>query len=624
MTDPSVKDLSAEAVIVPTDVRLTATAAGFTVEWLLEELQRRGLITPTERRDMEVKLPAQRARVAMQHAREYGDSSSAAAARYHVSPVELVASFAHTSLEGGELDENALAAVIADTAGIEYYKIDPLALDMELITRTLSRPFALRHVVLPISATNNEIVIAVENPFDVEITENLKRIARREVRRVVSSKKEIVKAITEVYGFRKSVESAARERGPADPLSDFEQLVRLRTVGEIEATDQHVVNAVDFLLRYAFDQRASDIHLEPKRGEAQVRLRIDGVLHNTHTIPKPVVPAMVSRIKTLSRMDIAEKRRPQDGRIKTVMGEREVELRVSTLPTAFGEKVVIRIFDPGNLLQDLPDLGFDGADLATFKRWIDEPHGLILITGPTGSGKTTTLYATLKTLADETVNVTSVEDPIEMITDRFNQTAAQPKIGLDFPDTMRAILRQDPDIIMVGEIRDKPTAEMAVQAALTGHLVLSTLHTNDSVGAVTRLADLGVPNFLIASSLIGVMAQRLVRRVCQDCGAPALISADQLLALGILETDRERFTGTAAGAGCVTCRGTGYYGRVGIFEMLDMSPALDALVTAGGAEAALRATALAQGMRVLKDCALDRLARGITTAEEVVRITGAA
>ncbi|MBI5509179.1 MAG: type II/IV secretion system protein [Deltaproteobacteria bacterium] len=601
----------------------TAGNPAFTVDWLLSLLEARSLISAGLRRDLEVKAPAQRARVALQHAKEQGDSSSAAAARYQVSPVELIASFGLTLADGKSLGESELGALVADAVGLSFHKIDPLALDMALVTRTLSRPFALRHVVLPIAETATELTVAIENPFDQEVVESLKRIARRQVRRVVAAKKEIVKALTEIYGFRKSVESAARESGrQSDPFADFEQLVRLRNVGEIEASDQHVVNAVDFLLRYAFDQRASDIHLEPKKGDAQVRLRIDGVLHNTHTIPRAVVPAMVSRVKTLSRMDIAEKRRPQDGRIKTMMGEREVELRVSTLPTAFGEKVVIRIFDPENLLQDLPDLGFDASDLAVFKRWIDLPHGLVLITGPTGSGKTTTLYATLKTLADESVNVTTVEDPIEMITDRFNQTAAQPKIGLDFPDTMRAILRQDPDIIMVGEIRDKPTAEMAVQAALTGHLVLSTLHTNDSVGAITRLQDLGVPPFLIASSVIGVMAQRLVRRICKDCKRPAPLSAQELLALGIREETRGTYAGTMEGAGCVTCRGTGYYGRVGIFEMLDLTPALAALVTEAATELTLRQAALGAGMRTLRACALERLALGLTTAEEVVKVTG--
>ncbi len=596
-------------------------AVSFTAEWLLAVLERRGLIPNDSRRDLEIKLREQRVRVAAVHAREQGDTGANATSRYTVSPVELLASFALTG-PTGELNDDTLTMVVADESGLPYHKLDPLTLDMQLIVSTLSRPFALRHVVLPIAATATELTVAVENPFDAEVVENLTRIVKKSIVRVVSSKRDIVKAITEIYGFRKSVESAAKE-SRSDPIADFEQLVRLRTVGEIEATDQHVVNAVDFLLRYAFDQRASDIHIEPKKSDAQVRLRIDGVLHATHKIPKQVVPAIVSRIKTMSRMDIAEKRRPQDGRIKTVMAEREVELRVSTLPVAFGEKVVIRIFDPEVLLQDLPALGFDPDDLAMFQRWIARPHGLLLITGPTGSGKTTTLYAALKALSDDTVNVTTVEDPIEMVTDRFNQTAAQAKIGFDFADAMRSILRQDPDIIMVGEIRDKATADMAIQAALTGHLVMSTLHTNDSVGAVTRLLDLGVPKFLLSTTLVGVMAQRLVRRICKDCAVEAQLSADQLMALGIPIEEQARFSGTRAGMGCTTCRGTGYFGRVGIFEMLDITPGFGAALNDGETEDRMRTLAFKQGMRALRPCALDRLAQGVTTAEEVVRVTGA-
>jgi general secretion pathway protein E len=286
--------------------------------------------------------------------------------------------------------------------------------------------------------------------------------------------------------------------------------------------------------------------------------------------------------------------------------------------------MVIRIFDPEALLQDLPDLGFDGHELATFERWIGNPHGMVLITGPTGSGKTTTLYATLQSLASEAVNVTTVEDPIEMVTDRFNQTAVQPRIGLDFAASMRAILRQDPDIIMVGEIRDRETAEMAVQAALTGHLVLSTLHTNDSVGAVTRMRDLGVPPFLLASTLIGTMAQRLVRRVCGECGAEVPLSADQALVLGIAEERLSEFAACRAGTGCVSCRGTGYFGRVGVFEMLDMGADLERLVVAGAHEEELRRQTLVGGTRPLREAALAKLAAGLTTAEEVIRVTGSA
>jgi general secretion pathway protein E len=592
-------------------------APSLSLEWLLAVLERRGLLSAIECRDVRVRAGEQRARLARQR-----DAAAGIAEAQSVSALEIVASFDLVGTDGAVLDADRLAELIATEAGLAYQKIDPLELDMALITRTLSRPFALRHVVLPLVATPAGLTVAVENPFDLELVEGLSRAVKGPVTRVVSAKRDIIKAITEIYGFRKSIESAARESAAGPGISDFEQLVKLRGVGEIEATDQHVVNAVDLLLRYAFDQRASDIHIEPKRGDSQVRLRIDGVLHQAHVIPRPVHPAVVSRVKTLARLDIAEKRRPQDGRIKTVFGDKAVELRVSTLPVAFGEKVVIRIFDPDALLGDLEDLGFEPEDYALFRRWIDEPHGLILVTGPTGSGKTTTLYTALKTLSTAQVNVTSVEDPIEMVAEDFNQVAVQPKVGVDFPSALRTLLRQDPDIIMVGEIRDGETAEMAVQAALTGHLVLSTLHTNDSVGAVTRLLDLGVPPFLVSSTLVGVLAQRLVRRICKDCKVPAPLTADESAALGLGPEEMQRFSGTCGGTGCVTCRGTGYYGRVGIFEMLERTPAFASAISRAGDEDALRRVAQAQGVRTLRSCALEKLAQGLTTVEELVRVVG--
>ncbi len=582
-------------------------------------LERNQIIDAEQRKSVEVQQREQRARV-IKHVVGSGDLP--AGAHYTVSPAELLASFKLADRRGGELDEDKLAQVIAAKSQLTYKKIDPLELNMELIARTLSRPFALRHVVLPLSEGNGELTIAVDNPFDVEVVENLRRIYPGKLKRVVASKRDILKSITEIYGFRKSVESAAKESQSQGAAGDFEQLVKLRNVGEIEGTDQPVVNAVDFLFRYAFDQRASDIHIEPRKGDSQVRLRIDGVLHNVHTIPKRVHPAIASRLKTIARMDIAEKRRPQDGRIKTVLAEKEVELRVSCIPVAFGEKIVIRIFDPGVLLQELPDLGFEPGDQKTFERWIAEPHGLVLITGPTGSGKTTTLYTTLRRLSGDDVNVTTVEDPIEMVTDAFNQMQAQPKIGVDFATAMRSILRQDPDIIMIGEIRDSETARMAVEAALTGHLVFSTLHTNDTVGAVTRLVDLGVEPFLISSTLVGVMAQRLLRRICPHCKVPAALSGDELLILGVPESERSIYNGVCEGTGCVHCRGTGYYGRVGIFEMLSASKDLTAALQAAVPEERLREKAVAGGMRPLRDSALERLRTGVTTFDELVRVTG--
>lgn len=586
----------------------------YTLKWLLDRARSRGLLDESAIQAVVVGEAQQRARLSRP-----ADGERRAANR--ISPAELLASFRLEARDGKALDDDRLAALLAAETGLDYRKIDPLELDMGFVTRTLPRAFATRHAVLPLAEKNGTLEVALDNPFDAELTENLRRVYPGPIRKVIASRRDILKCITEIYGFRKSVESAAREADDGTTQS-FEQLVKLKSVREIEATDQHVVNAVEFLFRYAFDQRASDIHIEPRREDSQVRLRIDGVLHRVHSIPRAVHPAIVSRLKTLARMDIAEKRRPQDGRIKTVLGKREVELRVSCLPVAFGEKIVIRIFDPNVLLQGLSDLGFPDADLDVFEGWIQAPHGMILITGPTGSGKTTTLYTTLQRLKSDTVNITTVEDPIEMVTDVFNQVQVQSKIGVSFAAALRSILRQDPDVIMIGEIRDGETAGMAVQAALTGHLVFSTLHTNDSVAAVTRLFDLGVEPFLVSSTLLGVMAQRLVRRICPHCTEPSPLSADQFEILGVFGVERDRFEHVQAGAGCVQCRGTGYLGRIGIFELLDLNEGLLSNVRGTGDESALRHAAMAEGLVPLRDAALARLAEGATTFEELLRVTG--
>jgi general secretion pathway protein E len=593
-----------------------------TLEWLLDRVQARSLLSPDTRREIELRAGRQRARILQSRLDMLMERGGGT--RYRVSPGELLASFQLKNGRGDTIDEDFLAALVAEEAGVPYEKIDPLKLDMQLVTKTLSRPFALRHAVVPLRQEHGTLVVAVENPFDAELCESLARVARRPVQRVVSSKVDILRVITEVYGFRQSVEVAARQQ-TGHREESFEQLTTLRAAGEVEATDKPVVNAVDFLLRYAFDQRASDIHIEPRREDSQVRLRIDGVLHSVHTIPRTVHPAVAARIKTLARMDIAEKRRPQDGRIKTAFDDSEIELRVSSLPTAFGEKLVIRIFDPGMLVNDLAELGLLAQDLALFRAWIERPHGLLLITGPTGSGKTTTLYTALQALQDSRINITTIEDPIEMIVDSFNQVAVQPKVGLDFASALRTILRQDPDVIMVGEVRDGETARMATQAALTGHLVLATLHTNDSIGAIDRLVDLEVPRYLIGSTLIGVMAQRLVRRVCRHCAEPWDVSYDQRLALGITAED-EHVMGeqerTQRGRGCARCRNTGFFGRLGLFELLDFDATLAHAMLTEQSSPELRRLAQRKGMRSLRHGALSALGRGLTTAEELLRLTG--
>ena len=592
------------------------TASSFSTAFVLQALSAYNLVTVDQMREVRLRESAVRARLA----KERGGQGK----RHDISPVEIVADFALPvpGRPGLTLDQDKISEICALQCGIRYTKIDPLVLDMGLITRTLSRPYAGRHAVLPLERKEGVLVVAVANPFDDELFENLRSIIGLSIEPVLSSKADILRAIDHVYGFKKSMAAAAHEHGGPQPeLANFEQLVRLSSDRELDANDKPVVAAVEYLLRYAFDQRASDIHIEPRREESLVRMRIDGILHPVHTMPRAVHAPVVSRIKTLSRLDIAEKRRPQDGRIKTDRDGREIELRVATLPTAFGEKVVMRIFDPDTLVQDLSQVGFLPEELQLFEGWIERPHGLILVTGPTGSGKTTTLYSALRVLAGPEVNVTTIEDPIEMVHEAFNQVQVQPRIELDFAAALRHILRQDPDIIMVGEIRDGETARYAIQAALTGHLVLSTLHTNDACDAITRLVDLGVERFLVASSLIGVMAQRLVRQVCPHCAGEALPTADEVSALGVTLPLLPQGCLFRKGAGCPQCRQTGYMGRTGLFEMLDISKEMKVHILSGANSVELAAKARQLGMRSLRESGVLKIAMGITTIDEVVRVT---
>jgi len=601
-----------------TQAAVARTSADFTLSFVLNALVQAKLLTPSQAQDVRSKETAARARVLKQVGADKDE------ARYNVSPIEVVAAFQVPLAGGRTLDQDKISEVVAAAAGVGYKKIDPLKLDMALATRTVSKPYAQKHVLLPLERTDaGTLVVAVANPWDRELLENLHRLAGMPIEPVLSAKADILKAIADIYGFKRTLAQAATDfavsGGPQ--IQNFEQLVSLSSNKELDASDKPIVNAVDYLLRYAYDNRASDIHIEPKRDSTVVRLRIDGVLHPVYTLPTGVHPPIVSRVKMLSRIDISEKRRPQDGRIKTERDGREIELRVSTLPTAFGEKVVIRIFDPETLVQDIAQLGFDEDEKGHFESWIDEPHGLILVTGPTGSGKTTTLYSALKALAGPDVNVTTIEDPIEMVWDGFNQVQVQPKIELDFANALRHILRQDPDVIMVGEIRDGETAENAIQAALTGHLVLSTLHTNDAVGAVSRMKDLGVPPFLLSSCLLGVMAQRLLRRVCSRCAAEHNLTQDELLALGAPLPLLPGGVQIVQGAGCVHCRGTGFYGRTGVFEIMPVTAEIRDAIARGANTPELVQLARKAGMRTLREAAVRKLASAQTAFAEVVRMT---
>jgi general secretion pathway protein E len=521
-----------------------------------------------------------------------------------------------------KLDEETIFQTLAKEWGIAYKKIDPLELDLNLVTTTIPRSFAMKHLVLPIAVKGDRITVATPNPHNVEVMEDISRVSQLKVSPVVSSKSDIIKLIDEFYGFRRSIAAAEEQfSGPSIDLGNLEQYVRLREAGDIPSDDRHIVNAVDHLFNYAFDQRSSDIHIEPKRNISLVRLRIDGVLHSIYKLPKSVHGALISRIKALSGLDMTEKRRPQDGRIKIDRGKGvEAEIRVSTIPTAFGEKTVMRILDPNILFQDIGQLGMTSMDLVRYQHFINLPHGLVLVCGPTGSGKSTTLYSTMRYLSTAEKNITTVEDPVEMVYDDFNQIAVRPAVGITFASILRNILRQDPDIIMIGETRDLETAQNAIQAALTGHLVLSTLHTNDAPQAITRLVDIGVPNFLIHATLTGVLAQRLLRRICPYCIETFEISTDDLMGMGI-ETEKTGIINLKRGKGCLRCRGTGYLGRVGIFEVLPITETIKDIIMRKGSSDMIRQAACNEDMVTLRENAIKKMLDGETTYQEVIRVT---
>lgn len=518
----------------------------------------------------------------------------------------------------------ALTEWLAGRCGLDYLHIDPLKIDFTGVAEVMSSAYAARFGILPVQVTTREVVVATAEPFIREWVEELRPILRKDIRRVLANPEDIGRYLVEFFNLAKSVKKAAARGETTAGLSSFEQLVELgKGNRQFDANDQHIVHIVDWLWQYAFDQRASDIHVEPRRDLGIVRFRIDGVLHQVYQIPMAVMNAMTSRIKLLGRMDVIEKRRPQDGRIKTrTPGGQEVELRLSTLPTAFGEKLVMRIFDPEVLVRDFRALGFSDDDLGRWQQMTTAPNGIVLVTGPTGSGKTTTLYTTLKQLATPEVNVCTIEDPIEMVEASFNQMQVQHSIDISFADGVRALMRQDPDIVMIGEIRDLETAEMAVQAALTGHLVLSTLHTNDAPSAVTRLLDLGVPAYLINSTLLGVMAQRLVRTLCPQCRKAMPVSDEQRAAWRALVAPWKAAEPAQLWqpVGCLECRMTGYTGRVGIYEILLNSVEVRKLITPQMEVARLRDQSYREGMRPLRISGAMKAAQGITSLEEIIKV----
>ena len=538
-------------------------------------------------------------------------------------PLEIIAGAGLTALMGGmRIDIEFLLDWLSDWSGQETLTIDPLKVDSLKTSEVMSFAFAQRHQILAVEVTETDVVIASAQPFSFDWENDLKHVLKRNIKRVIANPSDIRRFTVEFYELAKSVNKAGVESDQSAYTQNFEQMLELGSKSASpDANDQHIVNIVDWLLQYAFDQRASDIHLEPRRQVVNMRFRIDGVLHPVYEFPAKVGIAVTSRLKILGRLNVAEKRKPQDGRIKTKNdADKEIELRLSTLPTAFGEKLVMRVFDPDVLQSNFSDLGFSSEDLNRWRDMTKQPYGIVLVTGPTGSGKTTSLYSTLRELATQEINVSTIEDPIEMVEPAFNQMQVQQSIDLNFADGLKALMRQDPDIIMVGEIRDLETAEMAVQAALTGHLVLSTLHTNDAPSSISRLLELGVPSYLIRATLLGVMAQRLVRTLCSNCKTTTTIDPEDWAALTApWKTSVPK--SACKPVGCIECRNTGYRGRAGVYEIMPLSETLKAYINDQTQIMDVRKLAIKEGMQSLRLSGAHKIAAGQTTIEEVLRVT---
>ncbi len=538
-------------------------------------------------------------------------------------PLEIVASrnWRHAAEPDKLLTLDLLTDWLAEKSGLPRFHFDPLKMDVASCTGLMSYAYASRFSILPVAVEPGQVTVAVADPCNMEWQDEIARIVQQPIRCVLANPEQLKNYLLEFYSISKAMDKAGGSQGEqVGNIQNLEQLIELGRTGSVDADDQHIVSIVDWLLQYAFTERASDIHIEPRREQGKVRFRIDGVMHQVYEIPANITAAVVSRIKIMGRLDVAEKRKPQDGRIKTRSPDgKEIEMRLSSMPTAFGEKLVLRIFDPEVLVRDFADLGFEKKESETWEGMIRQPHGIILVTGPTGSGKTTTLYTSLKQLATPEVNVCTIEDPIELVEPSFNQMQVQQKIGLDFASGVRTLLRQDPDIIMIGEIRDRETAEMAVQAALTGHLVLSTLHTNDAPSAVARLTEIGVPPYLISATLLGVVAQRLVRTLCPHCKRPMELDALEWEAM-IRPWNAPPPKQVYRAEGCLECRNTGYLGRKGIYEMMPLTDDLKQMIRADFDLLAFRRQALKEGMRPLNLAGAQKVARGLTTVQEVLKV----
>ncbi len=592
-------------------------------EALLEMLVELKVLTPKQRQFVTLEKGKQRQKLLRLEGKE-GESD-----KKYPDMVDIIASFNFKlqNLKARSVDEELIMRAVAKHKGMPFKKLDPLELDMDVATKTIPRNFAIRQLLLPFNQEGDVLEVAIYNPDSEVAISDIEQANQVKIKPYISTRSDIQRIIAEFFGFQKSI-SAAEDQFTVTPgssgsidIGNLERYVKISSSKEITSSDQHVKSAVNHIFHYALEQRASDIHIEPKRNVSVVRFRIDGSLHTIYNLPKAVHSAFVSRIKFLSRMDIAEKRRPQDGRIK--IGEssgKDVEIRVSTIPVSFGEKAVLRILDSEMIFQKVEKLGFSKRDIEVYNSFIKAPHGIILVTGPTGSGKSTTLYSTLKEIASPDKNIVTVEDPVEMVHEEFNQIAVQPLIDVTFSTILRNILRQDPDILMIGEIRDRETASHAVQAAMTGHLVFSTLHTNDAVSSVARLRDLGLQPFMIATTVLGCMAQRLVKTICSSCAEEFKIKSDELIKLGFPVRNEGEVT-LRRGTGCRECRGTGYKGRCGVFEILPMSSQIKKMVAEDAHSLAMREIAIREGMTTLREDAWEKVKQGVTTYEEALRVT---
>ncbi|MDD3815210.1 MAG: GspE/PulE family protein [Desulfocapsaceae bacterium] len=590
---------------------------------LLNLLQRQLLLTGQQRQKITLEKGKQRQKLLKR-----ADDNGMNADKSYPDLVDIIASFQLEihGRKGVALDEEVIMQAVAHEFKLPFKKLDPLTLDMDIVTKSIPRNFAITHLLLPFNMQNGILEIAVYHPDKKTVLADIEQANQVTVKPFIATKSDIKKIQAEFFGFQKSIRAAESQfagpgLGSSVDIGNLEQFVKISSAREISSSDQHIKSAVNHLFHYALDQQASDIHIEPKRDACMVRFRIDGMLHPIYKLPKVVHAAITARIKSLARMDISEKRRPQDGRIKIgVGGKKEVEIRVSTVPVSFGEKTVMRILDSDVIFQDLDHLAFSHRDRQVFDSFINAPHGIVLVTGPTGSGKSTTLYSTLKKIATPEKNIVTVEDPVEMVHEEFNQISVQPLIDVTFSTILRNILRQDPDIIMIGEIRDLETAAHAVQAAMTGHLVLSTLHTNDAVSSIVRLMDMGLEPFLISSTLLGCVAQRLVRTICPGCVETFQVEQEELLKLGFPVSG----SGTIElkrGKGCRQCRGTGYKGRCGVFEVFVFSEQISRMLRAGEDVNAMRKLAIREGMTTLREDAWQKVKAGITTYQEAIRVT---